>query len=251
MKKRNVFLKIIGIIAGGLTLGGIAAGLIDNINRKKNPNSRAPRNFYEKYLKRPADFICGSLAVIVFWPIYLVVAVLVRIKLGSPVLFTQDRPGLNEKVFKLYKFRSMTDERDEDGNLLPDEVRLTRFGKILRATSLDELPEAFNIIKGDMSVIGPRPLLVSYLPYYTETEKARHTVRPGLSGLAQVSGRNSLVWDSRLAKDVEYVNNLSLVLDIKIIFMTIKKVFSHSDISIGEEGNLAKIRQAQREKEEQ
>lgn len=162
-----------------------------------------PYGPYEKYFKRPLDLICGLAAVIVFCWLYAIVAILVRVKLGSPVLFTQDRPGKDEKIFKLYKFRSMTDARDENGNLLPDEVRLTKFGRLLRSTSLDELPEAFNIIKGDMSVIGPRPLLVSYLSYYSETEKHRHDVRPGLSGLAQVNGRNFVDWDHRLAFDVQ------------------------------------------------
>ena len=154
-----------------------------------------PYGPYEKYFKRPIDFLCGCIAVAVFWWLYFILAVLVRVKLGSPVLFTQDRPGKDGKIFKLYKFRSMTDARDENGDLLPDDIRLTKFGRLLRSTSLDELPEAFNIIRGDMSVIGPRPLLVEYLPYYTEEEKHRHDVRPGLSGLAQVNGRNAISWD--------------------------------------------------------
>lgn len=153
-----------------------------------------PYGPYEKYFKRPLDLFCGLAAVIAFWWLYILLAILVRIKLGSPVLFTQERPGKDEKIFKLYKFRTMTDERDENGELLPDEVRLTKFGKMLRSTSLDELPEAFNIIKGDMSVIGPRPLLVKYLPRYNEEQKHRHDVRPGLSGLAQVTGRNAVSW---------------------------------------------------------
>lgn len=191
-----------------------------------------PYGPYEKYFKRPLDFCCGLAAVLVFGWLYIIIAVLVRIKLGSPVLFTQDRPGKNEKVFKLYKFRTMTDEKDVNGNLLPDEIRLTKFGKILRATSLDELPEAFNIIKGDMSIIGPRPLLVSYLPWYTEKEKHRHDVRPGLSGLAQVNGRNFIDWDHRLAFDVQYVEKITFLGDIRIIFQTVFKFIKKQDIAV-------------------
>lgn len=207
---------------------------------------------YRKFLKRLLDIIISLTALVVLSPVLLVVAVLVRCKLGSPVIFYQDRPGLHEKVFRLYKFRSMTDERDADGNLLPDEVRLTKFGKLLRATSLDELPELWNILKGDMSLIGPRPLLVSYLPYYTEEESLRHTVRPGLTGLAQVNGRNLLDWDRRFAKDVEYVRNMSFGMDVKIFFLTIKKVFVHENVEVDTsrvEGNFAEIRKAKMEQE--
>ena len=161
-----------------------------------------PYGPYEKYIKRPMDALLSGFALIVLSPILLVTAILVRVKLGSPVLFTQDRPGRDEKIFKLYKFRTMTDQRDDKGNLRPDADRLTKFGSRLRSTSLDELPELFNIVKGDMSIIGPRPLLVQYLPYYTETEKHRHDVRPGLSGLAQVNGRNLVKWNQRLAYDI-------------------------------------------------
>lgn len=178
---------------------------------------------YRKYIKRLFDIICALAAIIVFGWLYIILAVLVRIKLGSPVLFTQDRPGKDEKIFKLYKFRTMTDEKDAQGNLLPDEVRLTKFGKLLRATSLDELPEAFNILKGDMSVIGPRPLLVRYLERYNAEQKRRHEVRPGLSGWAQVNGRNALSWEDKFAHDVWYVDNVSFALDVKIIFMTVMK----------------------------
>ena len=191
-----------------------------------------PYGPYEKYFKRPLDFCCGLAAVLVFGWLYIIIAVLVRIKLGSPVLFTQDRPGKNEKVFKLYKFRTMTDEKDVNGNLLPDEIRLTKFGKMLRATSLDELPEAFNIIKGDMSIIGPRPLLVSYLPWYTEKEKHRHDVRPRLSGLAQVNGRNFIDWDHRLEFDVQYVEKITFLGDIRIIFQTVFKFIKKQDIAV-------------------
>lgn len=184
-----------------------------------------PKGPYERFFKRPIDFCCGMAAVIVFCWLYAIIAILVRIKLGSPVLFTQERPGKDEKIFKLYKFRSMTDERDENGELLPDEVRLTKFGKMLRATSLDELPEAFNIIKGDMSVIGPRPLLVKYLPRYNEEQHRRHEVKPGLSGWAQVNGRNAMSWEDKFEHDVWYVDHVSFILDVKIIFMTVMKAF--------------------------
>ncbi len=194
--------------------------------------NHTPYGPYEKYFKRILDFLCGLAAVIVFGWLYIIIAILVRLKLGSPVLFTQERPGKNEKIFKLYKFRTMTDERDDDGNLLPDEVRLTKFGKFLRSTSLDELPEAFNIIKGDMSVVGPRPLLVSYLPWYTEQERNRHNVRPGLSGLAQVNGRNFIDWDSRLALDVQYVDKVTFLGDISIIFKTVLKFVMKQDIAV-------------------
>lgn len=180
-----------------------------------------PYGPYEKYFKRPLDLFCGLAAVIVFWWLYLILVILVRIKLGSPVLFTQERPGKDEKIFKLYKFRTMTDQRDEEGRLLPDEVRLTKFGKMLRATSLDELPEAFNIIRGDMSVIGPRPLLVKYLPRYNAEQKHRHDVRPGLSGLAQVNGRNAISWEEKFRYDVEYVDHITFLGDLRIIWDTV------------------------------
>lgn len=195
-------------------------------------NKHKPYGPYERFLKRPLDILCALAAIILFSWLYIILAILVRVKLGSPVLFKQERPGKNEKIFKLYKFRTMTDERDGDGNLLPDEIRLTKFGRMLRATSLDELPEAFNILKGDMSVIGPRPLLVSYLPYYTEEEKHRHDVRPGLSGLAQVNGRNFVDWDHRLQFDVQYVNHVSLKMDVGIILSTVKKFLKKQDIAV-------------------
>lgn len=186
---------------------------------------------YRRFVKRPMDFILSLIAIIVLSPIFLIVAFLVRTKLGSPVLFKQKRPGLNEEVFMMYKFRTMTDEKDENGNLLPDNVRLTKFGRLLRSTSLDELPELFNILKGDMSVIGPRPLLVQYLSLYNEHQKRRHEVRPGLSGLAQVSGRNAISWEDKFNLDVEYVDNVSFIEDWKIIFLTIKKVFVREGIN--------------------
>lgn len=190
-----------------------------------------PFGLYEKYFKRPLDLFCGMAAVIVFCWLYVIVAVLVRIKLGSPVLFTQDRPGKDEKIFKLYKFRTMTNATDEHGKLLPDEARLTSFGKLLRSTSLDELPEVFNIIKGDMSIVGPRPLLVKYLPYYKEEERERHAVRPGLTGYSQVHGRNYLMWDERLTLDVQYAKKITFIGDIKILFQTVIKVIRRADVA--------------------
>lgn len=201
---------------------------------------------YKNCIKRCLDFLLSLCAIIILSPVLLVLCILVRTKLGSPVFFRQERPGRNEQIFTLCKFRTMTDERDANGGLLPDAVRLTKFGKFLRATSLDELPELFNILKGDMSIIGPRPLLVSYLPYYSEREKLRHSVRPGLTGLAQVSGRNFIDWDKRMEKDVEYVENLTLAMDLKVLWMTVKTVLGHSD-EVAEdtnavEGNFAEIR---------
>ncbi len=187
---------------------------------------------YNKYIKRILDILISLTFIVLFSWLYLILVILVRIKIGSPVLFCQERPGYNEKIFTLYKFRTMTDKRDEKGNLLPDSERLTKFGSMLRSTSLDELPEMFNILKGDMSLIGPRPLLVEYLPYYTEEERLRHSVRPGLTGLAQVSGRNYLAWDKRLAKDVEYVNHISFIMDVRIIIKTIMVVFKKEDVSV-------------------
>lgn len=181
--------------------------------------------FYEKYMKRLLDILCAMAALIVFSWLYIIVAVLVRVKLGSPVIFKQPRPGKNEKIFNLYKFRTMTDERDENGNLMPDDVRLTKFGKALRATSLDELPEAINILKGDMSVIGPRPQLVRDMVFMTSEQRKRHSVRPGLSGLAQTRGRNAISWDGKLATDLEYIQNVTFLGDMKIIFDTVKQVF--------------------------
>lgn len=184
-----------------------------------------------KYIKRILDIISSLLAVIILSPLLAVTAVLVKTKLGSPVLFKQERPGKDEKIFTLMKFRTMTDERDENGELLPDEVRLTKFGKFLRSTSIDELPELFNILKGDMSVIGPRPLLVKYLPRYNEHQHRRHEVRPGLSGWAQVNGRNSISWEEKFDLDVEYVDNYSLSKDINILFMTVMSVIKRDGIN--------------------
>ena len=189
------------------------------------------KGFYEKYIKRPQDFLCALLATVVLSPIMLITAILVRIKLGSPVIFLQERPGLNGKIFTLYKFRTMTDKKDENGNLLPDEIRLTNFGKKLRSTSLDELPELFNILNGDMSVVGPRPLLVRYLSRYNAHQARRHEVRPGFTGLAQVNGRNAISWEDKFNWDVKYVDNISFAGDWKIIFKTVFTVLKREGIS--------------------
>lgn len=190
---------------------------------------------YRKYIKRVLDFTLSLIALIILSPIYLVLAILVRIKLGSPIIFKQERPGLNEKIFTLYKFRTMTDEKDENGKLLPDEVRLTKFGKFLRSTSLDELPELINIIKGDMSIVGPRPLLVEYLPLYNEKQRCRHNVRPGLTGYAQISGRNSISWEEKFNDDLMYIENITFMEDLKIVLKTVLKVVKRDGIS--QEGN--------------
>lgn len=199
------------------------------------------KGIYRRFLKRPMDFILSLMAIIVLSPVLIIVGVLVRVKLGSPILFKQKRPGLNEKIFTMYKFRTMTDEKDENGELLPDSVRLTSFGRMLRSTSLDELPELFNILKGDMSIVGPRPLLERYLPYYTGYERNRHSVRPGLTGLSQVNGRNLLEWNKRLSLDVEYAQNISLFIDIRIVFLTIKKVITKQDVAVGNQHIIASL----------
>ena len=193
-------------------------------------SSHKPYEPYEKYIKRPLDCFLATLALIILSPVLGVIALLVRIKLGTPVLFAQERPGKEEKIFKLYKFRTMTDETDEHGEPLPDEIRLTKFGKILRATSLDELPELINIIRGDMAVVGPRPVLVKYLPYYTEEQKHRHDVRPGLTGYAQVHGRNSVSWDDKFIMDVRYTSRITFLGDMKIIMRTVIKVIKREGI---------------------
>lgn len=190
---------------------------------------------YEKFIKRIMDIICALLAIIVFSWLYMIVAVIVRIKLGSPVIFKQKRPGKDEKIFTLYKFRTMTDERDENGQLLPDDIRLTKFGKFLRSTSLDELPEAFNILFGDMSVVGPRPQLIRDMVFMTPEQRRRHSVRPGLSGLAQISGRNGITWERKLELDLEYIDNMSFLFDMKIIFLTVWTAFVKKE-GISQEG---------------
>ena len=189
---------------------------------------------YEAFFKRLIDIVISGLGIILFCWLYFILAIFVCLNLGTPVIFTQDRPGKNGKVFKLYKFRSMSNKRDENGELLPDKLRLNNFGRLLRSTSLDELPELFNIIKGDMSIVGPRPLLVKYLPYYNAHDARRHEVRPGLTGLAQVSGRNAISWEEKFKKDIEYVDNLTFMMDVKIVFMTIKKVFAREGIEFKE-----------------
>lgn len=209
---------------------------------------KGKNGIYNRFFKRLLDIICALLAIIVFWWLFLIIAILVRVKLGSPIIFKQARPGKinpktgKEKTFYLYKFRSMTDEKDEGGNLLPDDKRLTKFGRILRSTSMDELPEVINILKGDMSIIGPRPLLVEYLPYYSEREHHRHDVRPGLSGWAQINGRNAIdSWEQRFEYDLEYVKNVSFLFDVKVIFMTVVKVLKRSDIQVGSQIKVGRL----------
>lgn len=214
---------------------------------------KGKNGIYNRVFKRLLDIICALLAIIAFCWLYVIVAVLVRIKLGSPIIFKQARPGRidpktgKEKIFNLYKFRSMTDTRDEEGNLLPDDVRLTRFGRLLRSTSMDELPEVINILKGDMSIIGPRPLLVEYLPYYTKDEHHRHDVRPGLSGWAQINGRNAIdSWEQRFEYDLEYVNKISFLFDVKVVLLTIVKVVRRSDIQVGSQIKVGRLDDARR-----
>lgn len=197
---------------------------------------------YAKFFKRGVDIFCALAAIIVFSWLYIIVAVLVRVKLGSPIIFKQMRPGKNEKIFTLYKFRTMTDAKDENGNLLPDDVRLTKFGKLLRSTSLDELPEAFNILFGHMSVVGPRPLLVEYLKYYNQEERKRHNVRPGLTGLAQVSGRNALTWEEKFKLDVEYVDNITFLGDLKIVIATVICALKRDGISSETSATMEKFK---------
>ena len=235
---------ILGIIIIAAVVG-IIAFVVDMFHK----SSHKPYGPYERFIKRPLDAFLATGAIIVFSPILLVTAIVVRLKLGSPVLFSQNRPGRDEKTFKLYKFRSMTDARDENGNLLPDDVRLTKFGRLLRSTSLDELPELINIIKGDMAVIGPRPLLVEYLPYYTEVEHHRHDVRPGLSGLAQVNGRNAISWDTKLSYDVTYVSKITFLGDVKIIMDTILKTIKRSDIQVGSDFKAGKFIDQRKERQ--
>lgn len=230
--------KVIGcIVTGAAVATAITAKVMENKAKKTtykaeniNPVNFRKMGFYEKYIKRAMDVTCAAGAIVVFSPIYLGVALLVRVKLGSPVLFTQDRPGLvgedgKETIFKMYKFRSMTDEKDENGELLPDEIRLTKFGKWLRNTSLDELPEAFNILNGTMSVIGPRPQLVRDMVFMNDEQRMRHTAKPGLSGLAQVNGRNAISWEDKIGWDLKYIEKISFFEDMKIILLTVKKAF--------------------------
>ena len=196
------------------------------------------KGIYSRFIKRILDILISGVVLLLFWWVFVILALIVRVNLGAPVLFTQDRPGKEGKIFKLYKFRSMSNAKDKDGNLLPDKDRLSKFGKLLRSTSLDELPELFNMLKGDMSLIGPRPLLVKYLEHYNEFENRRHEVRPGLTGLAQVSGRNAATWKERFQKDIEYVDHVSFGLDVKIFFLTIKKIFVREGIEYQGTGTI-------------
>ena len=226
---KKVMIKIVAVLAAGITAGGVIAGVKDLKQQKKSEHK--PYGTYEKYMKRPLDYMISACALIMLSPVMLVTALLVRVKLGAPVIFRQERPGKDEKIFTLYKFRTMTDKRDAEGNLLPDEERLTKFGSFLRSTSLDELPELLNIFKGEMAVVGPRPLLVEYLPRYNDRQKHRHDVRPGLTGLAQVSGRNAISWEEKFEDDVEYVRKIKFLDDVKIIRDTIATVLKREGIS--------------------
>ncbi len=217
--------------AAGILCGSIVYIIRKSIRGNNNLISLHKRGTYEKWLKRPLDFCCAVLAMIILSPLILITAVFVRFKLGSPVIFKQERPGRNGSIFTLYKFRTMTDKKDENGELLPDEVRLTKFGKFLRSTSLDELPELWNIIQGDMSIVGPRPLLVDYLPRYNAYQARRHEVRPGITGLAQVHGRNSISWEEKFDYDVSYVDNVSFLEDWRIVFQTLLVVFRRDGIN--------------------
>ena len=216
--------------------GGVAF-VMEILAERKTKNKKC-KGVYEKFVKRPMDCFLATLCLLIFSPLMLILAILVRIFLGSPVLFEQDRPGKNGKVFKLYKFRTMTGKRDENGQLLADELRLTAFGKMLRASSLDELPELLNIIKGEMSLIGPRPLLVQYLPLYNQEQARRHEVRPGLTGLAQSKGRNSLSWEEKFKLDVEYVDHITFLGDMKIIIDTIRSIINAEGISADGEATM-------------
>ena len=227
--------KIVKIIILISTITGVIAFVFE---RFQKPSSHRPYGVYEKYFKRPLDAFLSTGALIVFSPVLLVTAILVRIKLGSPVLFTQERPGIDGKIFKLYKFRTMTSEKDENGDLLPDEKRLTSFGKKLRSTSLDELPELINILKGDMAVVGPRPLLVNYLTRYNKHQERRHEVKPGFTGLAQVNGRNAISWEEKFDWDVKYVDHITFIGDWIIIFETIKTVLKREGISADGEATM-------------
>lgn len=224
-----MLIKIVLLLVIFIVAFGVIAGVFDLLqNRNSIHKTKGP---YEAFFKRVIDFICGTCVIAILWPLYIVLAILVRINLGSPILFKQDRPGKDEKIFKLYKFRTMTDARDENGELLPDDKRLTSFGSWLRRTSMDEIPEALNIIKGDMSLIGPRPLLVRYLDRYNEEQHHRHDVRPGLTGYAQAHGRNAVSWEDKFAMDVWYSNNITFVGDIEVIIDTVMTVIKKDGIS--------------------
>ncbi len=234
--------KIIIFVSAAVGVFAFLAERKEELSKRKDAtNMHIFNGIYERYIKRPLDAFLATGALIVFSPIILVTAVLVRLKLGKPVFFTQERPGRNEKIFKLYKFRTMTDEKDENGDLLPDEVRLKNFGKKLRSTSLDEMPELINIIKGDMAVVGPRPLLVRYLKRYNSHQKRRHEVRPGFTGLAQVNGRNSISWEDKFNLDVKYVDNITFMGDLKIIVDTVKTVIKREGINGGDSATMTEF----------
>lgn len=241
-KKKLAIAAAVGAVAGvvGYQAGKHMKKKKEAKDSEKSDQQIVPhkKGFYEKYIKRPLDVICALLAIICFFWLYAIIAILVRIKLGSPVIFKQMRPGLNEKIFPLYKFRTMTDERDENGELLPDEIRLTKFGKWLRSTSLDELPEAFNILNGTMSVIGPRPQLVKDMVFMTDKQRMRHTVKPGLSGLAQVNGRNGISWEEKLDWDLKYIEKITFLGDMKAIIDTVGKAFVKKE-GINREGTVS------------
>lgn len=242
-----VVLKIIGWIVAISALVGLIAAVVD---LGKPKNGHKPYGPYEAYVKRGLDAFLATGALIVLSPVMIVVAVLVRVKLGRPVFFSQERPGLNENLFRINKYRTMTDKRDSEGKLLPDSERLTKFGKVLRSTSLDEIPELINIAKGDMAIVGPRPLLTQYLPYYRPEERARHSVRPGLTGYAQIHGRNYIMWDERVALDVKYAKKITFFGDLKIIMQTIIKVIKRADVAEKRIPPLDQVRQKELEKAE-
>lgn len=236
-RKKRVIIALTGACIGGLACGRLyrqkkQAVCSNTVKSQEQLEAKGHRQgFYEKYIKRPQDFCCAFAAIVILSPVMAVTALLVRLKLGSPVIFKQERPGLNEKIFTLYKFRTMTDEKDDCGNLLPDDIRLTKFGKMLRSTSLDELPELLNILKGDMAVVGPRPLLVRDMVFMTKEQRKRHSIRPGLTGLAQVNGRNNITWEQKLKYDLNYINSgISFCGDMKLIIQTVIKVIKRNDI---------------------
>lgn len=229
MKKRVII--VISAVIGVFIRAAVYRTTDKKQEKARKTSTHIPYGIYEAAIKRPLDLILAILAFILLSPVMAIVALMVRVKLGSPLLFRQPRPGLNGKIFTIFKYRTMTDQRGEDGELLPDEKRLTSFGKMLRSTSLDELPELINIIKGDMAIVGPRPLLVEYLPRYDERQKTRHDVRPGLTGLAQISGRNNLSWNEKLEEDVKYIEKITFFMDFRIILKTIAVVFCRTGIN--------------------
>lgn len=236
MKKVLKVLRVITAIAAFAGAVAFVLERIDEVKRRKRKNAHKPRGIYERFLKRPLDCSLSTGALIVLSPILLVLTAVGAVEMGGNPFFTQLRPGRDGKIFKLIKFRSMNNKKDKNGNLLPDKERLTKYGKWIRSTSLDELPELFNIVKGDMAIIGPRPLAVEYLPYYNEQERHRHDVRAGLTGLAQVNGRNALQWEDRFRYDVEYVENITPAMDLKILFKTVEKVWKKEDVVICGQG---------------